>query len=121
MKVMELLEKGITARDMINEHSIHNGMVLDMAFGGSTNTMLHLTAIAHAAGCPMTMDDWDEVCKKTPNLTRIAPAGPLHIEDLYASAAFPPSSASWAVTACWTWTPSRAMEPWGMGRFHFAR
>ena len=83
MKVMELLEKGITARDLINEHSIHNGMVLDMAFGGSTNTMLHLTAIAHAAGCPVTMDDWDEVCKKTPNLTRIAPAGPLHIEDLY--------------------------------------
>lgn len=83
MKVMELLEKGITARDLINEHSVHNGMVLDMAFGGSTNTMLHLTAIAHAAGCPVTMDDWDEVCKQTPNLTRIAPAGPLHIEDLY--------------------------------------
>ena len=83
MKVMELLDKGITARDLINEHSIHNGMVLDMAFGGSTNTMLHLTAIAHAAGCPVTMDDWDQVCKKTPNLTRIAPAGPLHIEDLY--------------------------------------
>ncbi|MGI6591543.1 MAG: dihydroxy-acid dehydratase [Eggerthellaceae bacterium] len=84
MKVMELLEKGITARDLINEHSIHNGMVLDMAFGGSTNTMLHLTAIAQAAGCPITMDDWDAVCKETPNLTRIAPAGPLHIEDLNA-------------------------------------
>lgn len=82
MKVMELLEKGITARDLINEHSIYNGMVLDMAFGGSTNTMLHLTAIAQAAGCPVSMDDWDAVCKKTPNLTHIAPAGPLHIEDL---------------------------------------
>ena len=51
MKVMELVEKGITARQIINERSIHNGMVLDMAFGGSTNTMLHLTAIARAAGC----------------------------------------------------------------------
>ena len=89
MKVMELLEKGITALDIINAKSLHNGMVLDMAFGGSTNTMLHLTAISHAAGCPVTLEDWDEVCKKTPNLTRIAPAGPLHIEDLHAVGGIP--------------------------------
>lgn len=89
MKVMELLEQGITALDLINEKSVHNGMVLDMAFGGSTNTMLHLTAIAQAAGCPVTLDDWDEVCQKTPNLTRIAPAGPLHIEDLNAVGGIP--------------------------------
>ena len=82
MKVMELVEKDIKALDLITPAAIHNGMALDMAFGGSTNTMLHLTAIAHAAGCPITMDDWDEVCQKIPNLTRIAPAGPLHIEDL---------------------------------------
>ena len=82
MKVMELLDQGITALDIINEHSIHNGMALDMAFGGSTNTMLHLTAIARAAGCPVTMDDWDAISEKTPNLTRIAPAGNLHIQDL---------------------------------------
>lgn len=82
MKVMELVEKNITALDILNEKSIHNGMVLDMAFGGSTNTMLHLTAIAHAAGCPITMEDWDRVSDKTPNIVRIAPAGPLHIEDL---------------------------------------
>ena len=65
MKVMELLDQGITALDIINEHSIHNGMALDMAFGGSTNTMLHLTAIARAAGCPVTMDDWDAISEKT--------------------------------------------------------
>ncbi|MDU5613673.1 MAG: dihydroxy-acid dehydratase, partial [Slackia sp.] len=59
MKVMEMLERDIRPRDLITPASIHNGMVLDMAFGGSTNTMLHLTAIAHAAGCPITMDDWD--------------------------------------------------------------
>lgn len=82
MKVMELVEKDIKALDLITPAAIHNGMALDMAFGGSTNTMLHLTAISHAAGCPVTMDDWDEVCQKIPNLTRIAPAGPLHIEDL---------------------------------------
>ena len=82
MKVMELVEKNITARQILNEKSIHNGMVLDMAFGGSTNTMLHLTAIAHAAGCPVTMDDWDRISAQTPNIVRIAPAGPLHIEDL---------------------------------------
>lgn len=82
MKVMELLEKDIKALDIINEASIHNGMALDMAFGGSTNTMLHLTAIAHAAGCLISMDDWDEICSQIPNITRIAPAGPLHIQDL---------------------------------------
>lgn len=82
MKIMELIEKDIKALDIITEAAIHNGMALDMAFGGSTNTMLHLTAIAHAAGCPITMDDWDEVCSRIPNITRIAPAGPLHIQDL---------------------------------------
>lgn len=82
MKVMELLERGVRALDIVNEKSIHNGMVLDMAFGGSTNTMLHLTAIAQAAGCPVTMEDWDRASAETPNIVRIAPAGPLHIQDL---------------------------------------
>lgn len=82
MKIMELIEKDIKALDIINAASIKNGMALDMAFGGSTNTMLHLTAIAHAAGCPITMDDWNEICPRIPNITRIAPAGPLHIQDL---------------------------------------
>lgn len=89
MKVMELVAEDITALGIINEHSIRNGMALDMAFGGSTNTMLHLTAISHAAGCPITMDDWNEVCQQIPNITRIAPAGPLHIEDLNAVGGIP--------------------------------
>ena len=84
MKVMELLEKDVRALDIVNERSIRNGMTLDMAFGGSTNTMLHLTAIAQAAGCPVTMQDWDDVSAATPNIVRIAPAGPLHLEDLIA-------------------------------------
>ena len=82
MKVLELVEKNVTARQIITSSAIHNGMVLDMAFGGSTNTMLHLTAIAQAAGCPVTMDDWDRASAETPNIVRIAPAGPLHIQDL---------------------------------------
>lgn len=83
MQIMDLVEKNITALDIITKSSIRNGMELDMAFGGSTNTVLHLTAIAQAAGCPITLDKWDEVSHKTPNLVRIAPAGPQHIEDLY--------------------------------------
>ena len=61
MKIMELVEKDIKALDIINAAAIHNGMALDMAFGGSTNTMLHLTAISHAAGCPVTLEDWDKI------------------------------------------------------------
>lgn len=82
MKVMELLEEGVNALDIIDGRAVRNGMALDMAFGGSTNTMLHLTAIAQAAGCPVTMADWDEVSAATPNIVRIAPAGPRHIQDL---------------------------------------
>lgn len=82
MKIMELVEKDIKILDIITPAAIRNGMALDMAFGGSTNTMLHLTAIAATAGCPIDMNDWVDVCEKTPNLTRIAPAGTKHIEDL---------------------------------------
>ena len=83
-KVVELVEQDLKIKDIVTPGAIRNGMALDMAFGGSTNTMLHLTAIAATAGCPIDMHDWVDVCEKTPNLTRIAPAGPLHIEDLNA-------------------------------------
>ena len=82
MKVMELVRAGVRIKDILNAAAVHNAMECDMAFGGSTNTMLHLTAIAQAAGCPVTMDDWDRISDETPNIVRIAPAGPLHIEDL---------------------------------------
>ena len=83
-KVVELVKNDLKIGDIVTPAAIHNGMALDMAFGGSTNTMLHLTAIAATAGHPIDMHDWVDVCEKTPNLTRIAPAGPLHIEDLNA-------------------------------------
>ncbi|BAK44969.1 dihydroxy-acid dehydratase [Eggerthella sp. YY7918] len=83
MKVMELFEQGICARDIINEAAIHNAMECDMAFGGSTNTVLHLTAIAREAGHPITMDDWDAASARTPHLVKLQPSGPRPLTDLY--------------------------------------
>ncbi len=83
MRIMELLEQGVTARDIITPASIRNAMTLDMAFGGSSNTVLHLTAIAHEAEADITLDDWSAVSATTPNLVRISPASDLHMEDLH--------------------------------------
>ncbi len=89
MKVMEMLEKNIRIGDIINEASIHNAMECDMAFGGSTNTVLHLTAIAMEAGCPITMDDWDAASARTPHLVKLQPSGPRPLIDLYAVGGVP--------------------------------
>ena len=89
MKVMELLEKGVCIKDIITSAAIHNAMECDMAFGGSTNTVLHLTAIAMEAGCPITMDDWDAASARTPHLVKLQPSGPLPLIDLYAVGGVP--------------------------------
>ncbi|PKQ16076.1 MAG: dihydroxy-acid dehydratase [Actinobacteria bacterium HGW-Actinobacteria-7] len=89
MRVMELLESGVTARQIMNAKSIRNAMTLDMAFGGSSNTVLHLTAIAHEAEADITLDDWSAVSARTPNLVRISPASNLHMEDLYVAGGIP--------------------------------
>ena len=89
MKVMELLEKSICIRDIITPAAIHNAMECDMAFGGSTNTVLHLTAIAMEAGCPITMDDWDAASARTPHLVKLQPSGPRPLIDLYAVGGVP--------------------------------
>ena len=83
MKVMELIEEDLKIRDVVNAAAIHNAMECDMAFGGSTNTILHLTAIAREAGYPITMDDWDEASARTPHLLKLAPSGPRPLSDLY--------------------------------------
>ncbi len=83
MKVMELLEQGICARDIVSEAAIHNAMECDMAFGGSTNTVLHPPAVAREAGHPITMDDWDAASARTPHLVKLAPSGPRPLTDLY--------------------------------------
>ncbi len=89
MKVMELLERGITAKQIMTAAAVRNAMTLDMAFGGSSNTVLHLTAIAHEAGADITLDDWAAVSARTPNLVRISPAGDYHMQDLYAAGGVP--------------------------------
>lgn len=82
MKVMELLEAGLCIRDVVSAAAIHNAMECDMAFGGSTNTVLHLTAIAREADHPITMDDWDAASARTPHLVKLAPSGPRPLSDL---------------------------------------
>lgn len=83
MKIMELVEKNIRIKDIVSAAAIHNAMECDMAFGGSTNTVLHLTAIARAAGHPITMDDWDAASARTPHLVKLQPSGPRPLSDLY--------------------------------------
>ncbi len=83
MKIMELVDEGICAKDIVNSESIHNAMECDMAFGGSTNTVLHLTAISRAAGAPITMDDWEQASQRTPHLVKLQPSGPRPLSDLY--------------------------------------
>ena len=82
MKVMELLEKNIRPRDIMTEKAFMNALAVDMALGCSTNSMLHLPAIAHEAGVNLNMEIANEVSAKTPNLCHLAPAGPTYMEDL---------------------------------------
>ena len=82
MQVMELLEKNIRPRDIMTEKAFMNALTVDMALGCSTNSMLHLPAIAHEAGVELNVDIANEVSERTPNLCHLAPAGPTYMEDL---------------------------------------
>jgi dihydroxy-acid dehydratase len=83
MQVMSLVEKNIRPRDIVTEKSVANGVTVDMALGCSTNTVLHLPAIFREAELDLTLDIFDEISRKTPNLCRLSPAGPHHIADLH--------------------------------------
>ena len=83
MKVMELLEKDIRPRDIATRASFMNAIAVDMALGCSTNTVLHVPAIAYEAGIELDLDDFDRMSRKVPHLCNMSPAGPYHIEDLY--------------------------------------
>lgn len=85
MAVMNLLKKDIKPRDIVNERSIKNALSVDMALGCSSNSVLHLCAIANEAKVPLDLDIINKVSEKTPNLCRLAPASQTHIEDLYAA------------------------------------
>ena len=80
--VMRLIEKNIRPRDIMTKEAFMNAMTMDMALGCSTNTMLHLPAIAHEAGVELNMEIANEVSSRTPNLCHLAPAGPTYMEDL---------------------------------------
>ena len=82
MKIMELVEKDIKPRDIMTEEAFMNALVVDMALGCSTNSMLHLPAIAKEAGVNLNLDIANELSAKTPNLCHLAPAGPTYMEDL---------------------------------------
>ena len=82
MKVMELLEKNIRPRDIMTEKAVLNALTVDMALGCSTNSMLHLPAIAHEIGMDFDITFANEISAKTPNLCHLAPAGPTYMEDL---------------------------------------
>ena len=82
MKVMELYEKNIRPRDIMTEKAFMNALTVDMALGCSTNSMLHLPAIAHEAGVELNVDIANGISAKTPNLCHLAPAGPTYMEDL---------------------------------------
>ena len=82
MQVMEMYRKNITPSDIMTEAAFKNALTMDMALGCSTNSMLHLPAIAHEAGVELNVDIANELSAKTPNLCHLAPAGPTYIEDL---------------------------------------
>ena len=82
MKVMEMLEKNIRPRDIMTKESTLNALTVDMALGCSTNSMLHLPAIAHEIGMDFEIDFANGISEKTPNLCHLAPAGPTYMEDL---------------------------------------
>ena len=82
MKIMELVEKDIKPRDIMTEKAFLNALTVDMALGCSTNSMLHLPAIAHEAGVELNLDIANELSAVTPNLCHLAPAGPTYMEDL---------------------------------------
>ena len=82
MQIMELVKRDIKPRDIMTEAAFHNAETLDMALGCSTNSMLHLPAIAHECGIELSFDMANEISRKTPNLCHLAPAGDTYIEDL---------------------------------------
>ena len=89
MAIMDLVRDNICARDIINERSIRNALACDMALGCSSNSVLHLLAIANEAGVPLNLNLFNEMSEKVPNLCHLAPAGPTHMQDLDAAGGIP--------------------------------
>jgi dihydroxy-acid dehydratase len=80
--ILDLVAKGLTPRDIMTMDAFKNAITVDMAFGGSSNTALHLPALAHEAGLQLPLSLFDEISEKTPHICYMSPAGPHHLEDL---------------------------------------
>ena len=83
MQVMEVLKAGLKPKDIMTREAFENAVAVDMALGGSSNTALHLPAIAYEAGVKLTLDDFNDIAKKIPQLCKLSPSGEYFIEDLY--------------------------------------
>ncbi len=94
MQVMEMLKRNIRPRDIVTERAVHNAVAMDMALGGSSNTVLHLPAVFGEAGLVLSLDIFDEISRKTPNICKLSPAGSQHIEDLDRAGGVPAVMAS---------------------------
>jgi len=89
MRVVELVKKNIKPRDIATRDAFKNAIAVEMALGSSTNTVLHLPAIAGEAKIDLSLDIFDQISRKTPNLCRLSPAGPFHMEDLHNAGGVP--------------------------------
>jgi dihydroxy-acid dehydratase len=89
MKIVEIVKKGMKPSDILTEDAFMNAVTVDMALGCSTNSLLHLPAIAHEAGVEINFDKVNEISERTPNLCKLSPAGYHHIEDLNAAGGIP--------------------------------
>ncbi len=89
MRIMDLVRDGVRPQDILTPAAFRNALATDMALGCSTNSVLHLLAIAHEADVPMSLETFNEMSAKVPNFCHLAPAGPTHIEDLYAAGGVP--------------------------------
>ena len=83
MQIMTLIEKGISFSDILTKDAFLNAITLDVAFGGSTNTALHIPALAYEMGIDITLKDFNDISEKTPHICNMAPGGPWHLEDLH--------------------------------------
>jgi dihydroxy-acid dehydratase len=89
MKIMDLVKRNITARQIVTKESLDNAIKVDMAIGGSTNTVLHLPAIASEFGLDLDLDRFDKLSRETPHLVNLRPGGPHHILDLERAGGIP--------------------------------
>ncbi len=88
-RVVQLIREGIRPRDIMTKEAIHNAIRIDMALGGSTNAVLHITAIAHEAGVDLDLKDFDRIARETPHISNLRPGGDYMMEDLDAAGGIP--------------------------------